>query len=176
MLSVDPSVPGPTEWTPADDVEHDARFTGLWAVEQPFHALYEVTHYDFQADGTLVTLASWPGDCSGHLSQHCVTGSVANCVPDQNTWRCESGLTCLFGDRWHSLDHQTLVIEGECSDGVVRDIVLGFSPDASGNAAYGAEAVLETVDGDDAWSHDNWDWAFRKCAIDQDELACTSWM
>ncbi len=150
-------------------VQNDARFVGLWAVEQPFHAAYEVTYYDFQADGTLVVGSSWPSDCSGHLENHCVTGSVANCVPEPDTMWCETERTCVFGESWRSEDDQTLVIEGQCSDGVARDIVLEFNSDSSQNASFGAGATLLTVDGESGWAHNSWEWAFRKCPDDDSQ-------
>ena len=153
--------------------EHDERFVGLWAVTQPYHALYEQTLYWFHNDGELVTGASLPADCSGHLSEHCVTGSVANCVPVPPAGRCMSPLSCVFGTEWHSLDAATLVIAGVCSDNVARPIVLAFNPDSSMNAGFGANATIVAVDGDPNWSHDNWDWAFQKCP-DGVEATCPS--
>jgi hypothetical protein len=135
----------------------------LWAVTQPYHALYEQTHYTFRGDGALVTGASVPSDCSGHLSEHCVTGSVANCVPAPGEGRCAATLSCVFGTSWHSVDSATLVIAGDCSDGTARPITIAFNPDSSGNAGFGADATLVNVAGDTNWSHDNWDWAFQKC-------------
>lgn len=143
---------------------HAPRFVGLWAVEQPTHALYEVTYYRFDAAGALAAVASDPADCSGHLSEHCVTGSVADCVPVAPDERCDGTVTCVFGATWRSLDARTLVIAGACSDAAARDIVLELPADASGDAQWGGAAVtVRTVGGDPAWSHDNWPWAFRKC-------------
>lgn len=143
---------------------HDPRFIGLWAVEQPTHALYEVTYYRFDATGALTAVASDPADCSGHLAQHCVTGSVANCVPAPPDLRCDGTVTCVFGDTWSSLDARTLVIAGVCSDAAAREIVIALAADASADEQWGgAEATVRTVGGDPAWSHDNWPWAFRRC-------------
>jgi hypothetical protein len=142
---------------------HDQRFVGLWAVTQPYHALYEQTHYWFNADGSLAAGDSIPNDCSGHLSEHCVTGSVANCKPPPGEFTCTSTVSCVFGSGWGSVDASTLVIEGVCSDSAPRLITLAFNPDSSMNAGFGANATLTDVDGDAIWSHDNWDWAFQKC-------------
>jgi hypothetical protein len=158
---------------PTTTAQHDARFVGLWAVEQPFHAAYEITYYDFQADGTLVVGDSWPENCAGHLDSHCVTGSVADCVSEPDTMWCEAETTCVFGDSWRSEDDQTLVIQGHCSDDVTRDIVLEFNSDSSQNASFGAGATLLTVDGEVTWSHNSWEWAFRKCL--DDDTQC-GWM
>lgn len=156
-----------TNHAPGESPEraHDPRFHGWWVVEQPTHALYEATYYELRADGTLVTGASTPADCGGHLARHCVTGSVARCVPEAPATRCEAELTCVFGDSWSSLDAAHLVIAGACSDGRARDIVIAMNPDPSSNAEWGgAGGELVSVDGEPGWSHDNWAWAFRKCA------------
>jgi hypothetical protein len=69
----------------------------------------------------------------------------------------------VFGNAWGSIDAATLVIAGDCSDGVWRPIKLAFNPDSSMNAGFGANARIVSVDLDANWSHDNWDWAFQKC-------------
>lgn len=158
---------------PIDERAHNERFIGLWVVEQPTHALYEATYYDFMADGTLITGSSIPGDCSGHLSRHCVTGSVANCVPDPATGWCESDLTCVFGDTWYSLDSSTLIIIGACSDDRPREILFAFSEDPSLDTEWGgAGAALVSVGSETSWTHDNWPWAFRRCPAGTDESTC----
>jgi hypothetical protein len=149
--------------TPGNSGEHDARFVGLWAVTQPYHAAYEQTLYWFHSDGTIETGPSQPDDCTGHLSRHCVTGSVINCVPASGQDTCQSDRTCVFGSEWYSRGANRLVIVGECSDGVSRPIELTFNSDSSTNASGGANATLVSVGGDAGWSHDNWDWAFVKC-------------
>ena len=142
--------------------EHDERFIGVWAVEQPLHALYEVTYYAFDADGSLHDLASEPANCSGHLSKHCVTGSVA------------SGETsCVFGDEWFSRGSSKLVVVGACSDQVDREIVIEMAADASSNTGFGgAGGTLISVGGEAGWTHDNFDWAFRRCTS-SDLSACS---
>jgi hypothetical protein len=159
-----PEASPPAASPPAADVRpHDARFVGVWLVEQPTHALYEATQYRFEPDGALVAVASTPGECKAHLARHCVTGSVANCVsPD----RCEGTVSCVFGDTWSSDGAATLVITGKCSDGQARPIRIAFRADATSNATGGADAKLVSVGGEPNWSHDNWPWVFRKCAAD----------
>jgi hypothetical protein len=147
-----------------DPREHHARMVGLWAVEQPFHAAYEITYYDLAADGALTTGPSDPADCTGHLARHCVTGSVANCEPAETGGWCEGTVTCVFGDAWWSRGPSTLVIAGDCSDGAAREIVIALSEDSTGNSSFGgAGGTLMTVGGEAGWSHDNWAWSFRKC-------------
>ena len=165
------TAPAPSAPTPTVK-EHHERFVGLWIVEQPSHALYEATFYEFVKDGTLRTGRSDPAGCTGHLSEHCVTGSVANCEKNQ-TATCVGTISCVFGKEWYSLDSATLIIVGTCSDGVARDIRIAFAKDASSNTEFGGSgATLVSVDGDTKWSHDNWDWAFRRCPAGTTEVTC----
>lgn len=147
--------------------EHDPRLVGLWLVAQPFHAAYEHTFYELDADGTLRTGSSEPPNCQGHLAKHCVTGSVANCRSDDGD-HCESALTCVFGDSWYSQEGR-LGIMGKCSDGTPRTIWIGFGKNVSGKGAF-----LESVDGSTDWSHDNFDWAFRRCEPGATEQTCSA--
>ncbi|MBA3453390.1 MAG: hypothetical protein H0T42_09895 [Deltaproteobacteria bacterium] len=167
---------GPADPPPIDPPvprEHDARFVGLWAVEQPLHALYEVTYYAFGSDGTLHAVVSDPADCGGHLREHCVTGSVANCVPTEPQSRCTGAITCVFGGEWFSRGSSTLVIVGDCSDDTAREIVIEMAADASSNTGWGgAGGTLTSVGGSDGWSHDNWDWSFRKCRAGSVPTTC----
>lgn len=152
--------------------EHDLRFIGLWIVEQNSHALYEATLYDLQADGTLLEGPSVPADCTEGLSAHCVTGSVARCTPANGD--CADAPSCVFGDEWHSLGSASLVIAGECSDGLPRDIRLALDPSAEGNTTFdGAGGTVVSVGGESGWVHDNWDWSFRKCVEDDLESCCS---
>jgi hypothetical protein len=77
---------------------------------------------------------------------------------------CDAELTCVFGAAWWSLGADTLVILGDCSDGTPREIAIQLAADPSSNTEWGgAGGTLLTVGGEAGWSHDNWDWAFRKC-------------
>ena len=148
-----------------------ARFVGAWSVEQPFHALYETTIYNFSADGKVSILGSFPSNCSGHLSGVCETGHVSNCVRTPRQPVCESDVTCFFGDRWYSRDARTLVIDGDCSDDVAREIVIDFQPDASLNTIPGGSGGgLISVGGEAGWSHNSWEWSFRKCPVGASSL------
>ena len=162
-----PSTPA-TDATSAIDAAvagaHAARFVGLWAVEQPNHALYEVTYYRLADTGAVTIGPSDPPDCGTHLERHCVTGSVARCTPAPPQDSCLGTPTCVFGDRWSSQGDRTLVIAGVCSDQVARDVVIQLPADASHAAQWGgAGATVLTVGGEPGWAHDNWSWAFRKC-------------
>lgn len=153
--------------------EHHARFVGLWALEQPEHALYEVTYYALAADGAVTIGPSEPADCSGHLARHCVTGSVARCTPEAPGETCAGAPTCVIGDRWHSAGDHVVVFAGVCSDGVARDLAIELAADASHDTAWGgAGGTLLTVGGEPGWSHDNWTWAFRKCPTGTTPATC----
>ena len=157
-----PIAPGSAPDAAVTPREHDPRFHGWWVVEQPFHAAYEETYYDFAPSGALTVGPSFPDNCSGHLSEHCVTGSVA-----------KAPLSCVFGSSWYSLDASHVVIAGDCSDQVPRDIVIELAADPSSNTSFGgAGGTLLTVGGEAGWSHDNWDWAFRKCPSGTTPASC----
>ncbi|MBA3463805.1 MAG: hypothetical protein H0T46_27865 [Deltaproteobacteria bacterium] len=153
-----------TDPDPEISREHHPRFHGWWVVAQPFHALYEETYYDFAPDGTLTVGPSDPADCSGHLSEHCVTGSVA---------KMQTSLSCVFGASWYSLDASHVAIAGDCSDQVPRDIVIELAADPSSNTSFGgAGGTVVSVGGEPDWSHDNWDWVFRKCPSGSTPTSC----
>lgn len=140
---------------------------------QPWHARFEITFYDFHADGTLVTGSSDPPDCTGALQQHCVTGSVANCVPNDPR-ACEGALSCVFGEEWHSLGADVLAIVGACSDGTPREIRLAFDHDPAldSDKTEPRNIPVLSVDGDPNWSHDNFEWLFYKCPAGTDATRC----
>ena len=59
------------------------------------------------------------------------------------------------------------MIAGKCSDDRARDIVIELNADPSSNTEFGgAGGRLISVDGATDWSHDNFDWVFRKCSGD----------
>lgn len=149
--------------------ERNPRLVGLWLVEQPSHALYERTFYRLDADGTVAIGPSEPSDCSGHLERHCVTGSVARCVPTAPEEQCQGEPTCVFGLRWRSAGPRLLSVDGVCSDGVRRPIVLELT---AADDATGGPATVRTVGGETGWSHDNWSWWFRRCPADATFETC----
>jgi hypothetical protein len=122
--------------------EQDDRFVGLWLIDQPAHALYEATKYRFEADGTLIVEDS----CSLGYPEDYVTGHV---------WNEAGTVECRFGDRWRSDGPETLIITGDCDDGVSRDIVIAIS--------LSMEVDVQTVDGDPRWDHYQFDWRWLEC-------------
>src|SRR5262245_16193320 len=89
-------------------VEHDARFVGQWIVDQPAHAGYEASLYQFGADGSLELVRAFAFDGPAPAEP---TGTVG-----------KDALSCAFGAGWHSKGSQVLVIDGECGDGRAREI------------------------------------------------------
>lgn len=151
---------------------HHARFVGTWAVEQPFHALYEVTYYTLDAGGAVGLGPSEPPSCGAHLERHCVTGSVARCEPPGGPG-CTGTPSCVFGDRWYSTSDRVVVFAGVCSDHVARDIAIELAADPTHDTGWGgAGGTLLTVGGETGWTHDNWDWAFRKCPAGTTPATC----
>ena len=145
---------------------YDARFVGLWLVDQPCHAAYEATHYDFGPTGELSIVSSFglePGE---------QTGVVADCPQSTPSTYCESPLRCVFGDRWHSVGPTQLFVEGECNDGTTRAIHLGFTPEVQPVFACGGEGELLDVDGDTEWMHWGFEWSWRKCPVSTGPDSC----
>lgn len=126
----------------------DERFAGRWLIEETeAHALYSASTYQLGDDGA-VTLV-WDAGLYG--------------VPHGQVRRTDTGLVCVFGDRWRSLDEATLEIDGDCSDDAARTIVLWFANDAATNAV-GADVHIASVGGESGWQPPPWGWSFRKCA------------
>ncbi len=134
-----PGVPGET----------DERFVGEWMIDQPLHATYEASWYDFHADGSLEHL----GDCS--------FGGTTG--PTGFVNKAGGQLRCEFAERWSAPDASTLVIDGACSDGRDRQIVLGFPTDTGQNASGLSAIDVTQVGGEDGWGHFQFDWSWQKC-------------
>jgi hypothetical protein len=145
---------------------YDARFVGLWLVDQPCHALYEATYYAFDAQGGLSIVDS-VGLAPGEQ-----TGLVTDCPQTTPPTFCESPLRCVFGDRWHSLGPTRLFVKGECNDGTTRAIQIGFTPEVQPVHACGGEGELLDVDGDIEWMHWGFEWSWRKCAEGTTPASC----
>jgi hypothetical protein len=162
--SSDPDLGSAPDLAPLSDLpQGNGRFVGLWLVDQPTHALYELTFYELRADGVLRTGRADPPGCTGHLRKHCVTGSVAS---------ADMARSCVFSDRWSAPDERTLVIRGRCSDGKDRDIALDFTSPPARDGTSGADVEVKTVGGETGWVHDNWPWRFLRCAPGETEITC----
>ena len=121
----------------------DDDFVGHWVIDQPFHALYEATLYDFQASGSLVEVDSLD---LGSPDAPAVTGTVAS-----------NGVVCTFHDRWE-VDAGLLRITVTCSDGRDRVASFGFPADSQGFIP-----AVETVDGEAGWEHPGFGWSWTRC-------------
>jgi hypothetical protein len=145
------------DYTPTE--QYDPFFVGLWRVDQPMHALYEATLYDFRPDGELVTLETVT---LGGREADYVTGTVARLEdPTCVGMNCPTQIVCRFGGRWHSVSERRLVIEGVCSDNMIREIILDLTPIA-GSDLFTAEVV--SVGGERGWAHHDFEWSWARCA------------
>lgn len=147
---------GPTPDTGTQDtLTSDAGgsiFEGLWLVDQPAHALYEATLYNFKPSGTLVEVGSHALG-NGPVP----TGTVANCSGSGS----QPPTSCKFGDKWRARDSDTVVVTGECSDNKPRDIALDFT----GLTATSDPIKVEVadVDGQSGWCHSTFQWRWQRC-------------
>jgi hypothetical protein len=126
-----------------------ALFQGVWAVEQPSHALYEATVYELREDGELLEhdTVIW-----GPPIADFVTGTVRHDA---------SAVECRFAARWRAVSPREVSMEGQCDDGASREIRLRFP---AGDPATGLVPDRVLVDGEEGWAHPGFMWSFRKCA------------
>lgn len=148
---------------PMDELPDDGNeaWAGLWRVDQPSHATYEGTVYDFQADGTLIEvetllLGSHPN------AEPDEVGFVSRCNREEprpgdpeSTDCVDWNPTCTFGDAWSAPDQDTLLIQGDCNDGQPRIIELRFDEDRF----FPREIIVE----DEAWEHNWFAWQWTRC-------------
>jgi hypothetical protein len=136
--------------------ERTERFVGFWFVEETEpHALYSASSYELSAVGE-VALA-W--DAGYYGSPH---GQVRS---------ADGQLACQFGERWRSEGTETLIVDGDCSDGHAREIVLAFTNPPATNAE-GADVEIVSVGGEGGWRPPVWGWSFTWCA----ELCLPDWV
>lgn len=140
---------------------------GYWKIDQPMHALYEASVYEFRSSGELLLVDNYAMEGSPEYA----VGSVwkkGKCPP-QNI--CPPAIKCEFGNEWHSNIFQIITISGVCSDRVQRDIKIWLDTFSSPDSIYYSAFVL-FVDGEWGWYHGPFNWLWKKC-IDLDD--CISW-
>ncbi|MGE0547338.1 MAG: hypothetical protein AB7O24_08935 [Kofleriaceae bacterium] len=126
-------------------VEHASQFVGTWAIEETVaHAENGAAVYELGADGGVTRTFVTDGYPYPQVSSD-----------DPQT------ITCVPGSAWHSID-DLLVLEGACSDGIVRDIAIQFVSDDMQNLD-GGTVELQSVDGESSWREPMWGWSFTRC-------------
>ena len=173
----EPTEPPPTV-EPIDGLPQEAPelWHGWWLVDQPSHALYEATYYEFQPGGILVQGDTYVLDTPAPDME---VGTVGKCAElhtetyedcSSNGNACETreysycvrhDPICTFGDRWGSMGERTLLIEGDCSDGIPHVIELEF--DAEADLQNGQWLVPQVRVEGEPWEHNWWDWAWHRC-------------
>ena len=152
---------------------------GIWRVDQPFHAGYEFTLYDFNENGTLEIIPvdapfSFPMDCSNFdtssiFDSGCEIGNVTRCDKDEFGNCMLPFLTCWFGNSWRALDSEVLSINGDCSDGEGRSIELLLqtndnAPLSEITDGFFVPQILSVGGESSGWTHERFRWAFEKCS------------
>jgi hypothetical protein len=127
-----------------------ARFVGAWRVTIVDEAQM-FDDYSFGDAGKLTRLAS------------VANGQPVDPMSGASVVRCTSAPmpACTFGQGWRSTDADTLVVDGQCTDGTARAITLAFSDET-----HAATVTLADVGGEAGWAQP--DWRFEKC----DQHAC----
>lgn len=153
--------------------EIDPRFVGTWVVDQPAHALYEASVYEFRTDGGLALLGSYSFNQPIEDYQ---TGQVAVSDDSCGDWYCEDvKFVCAFGAQWSAPDAGTLRIQSVCDDGVTREVELSFTDDASANAQGNTTVVVERVGEHDDAFHWGPEWRFIKCLDEAGQPITDHW-
>ncbi|QED26735.1 hypothetical protein FRD01_05645 [Microvenator marinus] len=136
--------------------DYNAQWAGIWRVDQPTHALYEATWYEFRSDGTLLELQTEYLGGDGLME----IGFVSRCnrytdASNSSPTCLEWSPTCTFGDSWRAADEHTLLISGECSDSQDRTIELTFDS----NTKQPTEIMVENEE----WAHNGFQWQWTQC-------------
>ena len=119
---------------PAAAVAAPSTLADVWLFDQPSHGEYEAVEVSLFPDG--------------HLAKHHVRGEGVEVVS-------QGAVRCGFGDRWRPGAGARLEVDGTCTDGVARSIVLDLTT---------AEPVVVSVGGETAgWSHPGWSWRALRC-------------
>ena len=132
---------------PATD-SYAQRYVGSWRATAPGQAL-SFSDYVFQGNGMLATLRSVIDGVTVTPTQG--AGVVHN---------AKSGLSCAFGSAWYSADATTVIVDGECTDHVGRDITLDFG---NGTSAL-SQVTVRAVGGEVSWMEPV-GWSFHRCDL-----------
>ena len=128
---------------PEPEPERDlhARFQGRWIVHDNIpRGGITADVFDFEPDGTLTLIERYD---SASFVVTCEPGSQ-ECLWAEGTVRCD------FGATWSSQGPERLFIQGECNDGVPREIAFTFPADATTNASFpGTTVTLFSVGGEE---------------------------
>lgn len=147
--SVPPSASAPSVPQAVVPTEPPPSVVGVLLLDQPGHGAYEATEYSFFPGGQL---GAW------RLRGGQEVGAVSH-----------DGVTCTFGDRWAARDGGAVAIDGDCSDGQDREILLSFG-DTS--ASGSGEISVISVAGQPGWTHEGWPWRALRCG-DAPGLRCS---
>ena len=143
---------------------------GYWIIDQPMHALYEASLYEFRSSGELRLVENYAyGESSTYAVGSVWKSNNPECPPLIN---CTPLLTCEFADEWKIGVDRVLTVSGVCSDGIRRDIKISLRAYYSGSDAISYDIVILSVDGERGWYHGPNAWLWRKCI---DLEACAPW-
>jgi hypothetical protein len=132
------------------DPGQSERFVGRWFVEESVpRGGYNASTYELSPDGRVV-----------------LTWSFDERFPLGHVVRASDDIRCEFGVSWRSYGDDELAIDGDCSDGRAREIVIAFTNPAATNTVS-TDVELASVGGEDGWEPPQFGWSFRKCTADE---------
>ncbi|MEO6950272.1 MAG: hypothetical protein ABI321_00560 [Polyangia bacterium] len=132
---------------PAND-SYAQRYVGSWRATASNDAT-SFSDYVFQGGGTLTTLRS--------VIEGNTVAPMQGAGLVHNT---KTGVSCAFGTDWYSADASTVLVGGECTDGIARDITLDFG---NGTTAL-SQVTVRAVAGEVSWMEPV-GWSFRRCDL-----------
>lgn len=136
-------------------VEHSARFSGFWMLEEEaVRGGYSAAIFELDPGGALALRHGFAS--SGSVE---ALGRVF-----------KDAVSCGFGAGWRSEGDGVLVVDGTCSDGVGREIRIQLTNEPSTNTR-GANALIVSVGRESGWERRGFGWKMAKCVSEQ---ACLS--
>jgi len=131
----------------------DGALVGLWLVRDgQAHATDLMTLYDFRETGELIEI-----ETKAFGRPPSPKGRVGRCGENDLPERP----ICEFDGRWRINDDGRLVIEGQCTDGDERDIVLAYDTNPSDGSELSIS--IESVGGESDWCPPRWGWRWERC-------------
>jgi hypothetical protein len=132
--------------------QHDVRFARSWQLmdQRTPHDSEFLTVFDFKGDGSIVKVKTVNGGGMDYS---------AGLVLDPTR-----SVRCGVGSTWRSESSSTLVLEGACSDGNTREIVIDFLSDPSTNTESTTTRTVSVGGATDWTDAPGFGWIFLACS------------
>jgi hypothetical protein len=136
--------------TPAATDTFDQRYVGAWRVVSPEDPT-TFSDYDFSDAGKLTQLGA------------VVHGAIVDPMQGVSTVTGVAGSVCVFAATWYNDSSSSMVVGGDCSDGVARQVDLAFVADTEAADRGVSQVTVKAVDGKTDWMRPA-AWQFEHCS------------